>query len=946
MLSPADTQGVTLLRTKLHIPPRKLKLVLRPRLIEKLNAGLNHKLTLVSAPAGFGKTTLLSEWIRQVGQPTAWLSLDPGDNDPHRFWRYVTAALQTVDATVGQMVLGALESPPYPPLDAIVTALINELIEVPTPLVIVLDDYHAVEAELVHATMNSLLDHLPPQLHVVIATREDPPLSVSRRRGRSELIEVRTADLCFTIDEATDFLNTCMDLNLPAEDIAALTGRTEGWIVGLQMSALSMTGLTPSEKHGFIAAFTGDDRYIGDYLVEEVLRHQPSHIRSFLLRTSILERLSGSLCGAVTGRDDSQVILAALEQSNLFVFPLDNQRHWYRYHHLFADLLCRRLHDTTDVPDIRRLHLRASEWYEHEGFIAEAVSHALDTSDPQYAAAFIKRHAPTMLDRSETLLALHWLQALPEELIRACPFLCLSRAWSELYHPSRSMKDSAECAEQWVQDAETAWDARLRDQDEPDTIDRATQNRFSGNVAALRARLSWRRGEPAPKTIELVNQALHVIPEEDLHLRSIVLYVLGSALLDETAAIQPLIEARRAGEASGNLRIALLATCIQACYIASQGQLQHAAAICREALRSIAEPFEKAGRPLPIAGAVYIALGGVLQEWNDLEESERALSKGMALIKLVGYIGPSIRRWGLEALVRLKMHQGDIAGALDLIEQMDHVEPGDASFAAMLRARLWLWQAERDPRCLAAATRWADEQQLKLDRCGWRDGERLTLARLFIAQRRANRSVSKSPSAQTQPDLQPLLRWLDEQLQAAQKANKLQWMIEVLILRAMALEAQDETNAALSALQRALALAEPSGFVLLFVDEGTPMARLLYKAAELRISPEYTGKLLAAFGHVESPQPLPALRPEADSPSVEPLTEREFQVLQLIAEGLSNREIAQQLFLSPHTVRIHASNIYSKLGVGNRTQAVARASRLGILPQRTGLNQPLLNAAQ
>ncbi len=363
-----------LLTTKFHIPAVRSELVSRPRLIDRLNAGLGHKLMIVSAPAGFGKTTLLSEWVRQAKEPVAWLSLDQGDDDANRFWRYVVAALQTVEATIGKTVQAALQSPQQPPLDTLVTALINDIVTLAMPITLVLDDYHLIRTDLVHTSLNFLLDHIPPQLHLIITTREDPPLALSRRRGRRELTEIRAAELRFAIAEIGEFLNTITRLELSVEDIATLERRTEGWIVGLQMAAISLQERGPADQHDFVTAFAGDDRYIVDYLVEEVFQHQPPYIQDFLLQTSILERLCGPLCDAVcsrgtgvSGRNDSQSILRYLEQGNLFTIPLDNRRHWYRYHRLFADLLRQRLGQSAQTQDITSLYLRASRWCERRG---------------------------------------------------------------------------------------------------------------------------------------------------------------------------------------------------------------------------------------------------------------------------------------------------------------------------------------------------------------------------------------------------------------------------------------------------------------------------------------------------------------------------------------------------------------------------------------------------
>ena len=446
--------------TKLYAPPTRPELVERGRLVDLLEAGLDRKLTLVSAPAGFGKTTLVSEWLRHTERPVCWLSLDRDDNDPIRFWRYVVAAMQTVDPALGGTVWAALEAGQQPSLDPLVAALINDLVMTPSPFVLALDDYHLIEAEQIHSGLNLLLDRQPPQLHLIVTTRVDPPFQLSRRRSRSELTEIRTADLCFSAAEAAEFLNARMALDLSPADLRTLEGRTEGWIVGLQMAAVALRaaeawqGPGPESKHGFVVAFAGDDRYIGDYLVEEVLHRQSKRVQQFLLATSILDRFCAPLCDAVTGGTDSQEILDLLDRNNLFTVPLDTRRFWYRYHHLFADLLRRRLEQTGEAQDVASLHLSASRWYEREGFVAEAVSHALALPDLDWATTVIERHAPDVASQGEAILVRKWLEALPESRRRSSPYLCIMCA-------TQDPLASPEVVEGWLADARRAWDERM-----------------------------------------------------------------------------------------------------------------------------------------------------------------------------------------------------------------------------------------------------------------------------------------------------------------------------------------------------------------------------------------------------------------------------------------------------------------------------------------------------
>jgi LuxR family maltose regulon positive regulatory protein len=921
--------SASLLTTKLYVPPLRPSFVSRSRLVEWLDEGLRrgHRLTFVSAPAGYGKTTLVAEWLRGLRRPVAWLSLDESDSDPIRFLAYLVAALQQVDDAIGQGIQGALQSPQLPPVESLVTALINDIAAQPVAFVLVLDDYYLIGDLAVHEAVGFLLEHQPLQMHLVVVTREDPPLPLPRLRAQGQMTELRTSDLRFTAAEAAAFLNRAMGLNLAPEEVSALEAKTEGWIAGLQLAAVSLQKQT--DRAEFIRRFAGDDRHVMDYLVDEVLSHQPEPVQHFLLQTSILERLCGPLCNAVTGRDDSQPILGHLERANLFVVPLDNRRYWYRYHHLFAELLRQRLGQSPSFiasegeeerGGVETLHLRASRWYQREGFIAEAVSHALASSDPEHATDLIERYAAVIWDRGETALVHNWLEALPEGVVRSSPSLCIRRAWFAVVDSSEPMGSFVKVVERWLQDAERAWAARSSDADEP------ASSGFFSDVAAIRAFLSLRRGDDPKEVIEFARQALDCTPERAFGPRTALFFLLGNAyraLGNEHAALQAFADARKAGEAGGSLYAALLAVCNQVIMTCLRGQFRQAAEICRDALRSIAEPFEQAGRLLPAAGPIYILLGTILVEWGDLEEAERALSRGVELTKLVRAADPYIQRMGYESLIRLKWCQGDMAGALDLAEQLERPGSEGDSLAAAFRARIWLVQAEHDPRCLAVAARWAEERQIELDLDleGQPSVEQLALARLLIAQHRAR----------GQPDLQPLLQSLDRQLLAAEEGEHVWWVIEALILKAMALQAQGDTDRALSTLERALALAEPEGFVLLFVDEGAPMGRLLYEAVARGIAPDYAGRLLAAFSAAKPP---PVGLPESqdiEAELVEPLSERELEVLGLIAEGLSNREIAQRLFISPRTVKRHTSSIYGKLCVHSRMQAVAKARTLGIL---------------
>jgi LuxR family maltose regulon positive regulatory protein len=895
--------GETLLQTKLYIPPLRPNLVPRPRLIERLNQGLHlaHKLTLISAPAGFGKTTLVSEWLAGRQRPAAWLSLDEGDNDPIRFLIYFVAALQTLALseaegaapTFAKGVLGMLQSPQPPPTESILTALLNEISAIPDNFILVLDDYHLIDAQAVDKALTFLLEHLPPQMHLLIATREDPDLPLARLRVRGQLSELRVNDLRFTPAEAATFLNQVMSLNLSTADVAALETRTEGWIAGLQLAALSMRG--QNDATSFIKSFTGSHHFVLDYLLEEVLHQQSASVQTFLLRTSLLDRLCGPLCDALL-RDPTvsgQETLEYLEQANLFLIPLDNERRWYRYHHLFADLLRQRLQQSiTSSPgeesvSAAELHSCASVWYEENGLEIEAFQHAAAANDVERAERLIEGEGMPLYYRGAVTPVLHWLESLPTTVLDARPSLWMMYAWALwIAHQNARIEDKLQAAEAALQGAEP---------------DDKTQN-LVGQIAALRAMLAANQYE-AETIITQSRRALNCLHPDNLPVRTAVTRTLGYAYHiqgDRTAAGHAYSEAIAMSEASGNIFINILAT--TGLGIIQETENQHYLAVesYRRVLQLVGDP------PQPVACEAYFGLARIFYEWNDLDAAQEYGQEGVQLARQIAGIDSFVG--GELFLARLKLAQGDVAGAAALLTEASHSVRRhnfvqQIPEVAAVQVLTLLQQGD-----LAAAAYLAEKHELPMSQ-----------ARVHLAQGDTFAAVERLESLRQQAEAQG---WQDERL-------------KVMVLQALALHAHGEKDKAAQLLDDALALAEPGGFIRLFVDEGPPMAHLLYETHSRGIAPAYVRQLLGAFPTTDPQQAAPAKPHSAiripQSAIIEPLSQRELEVLQLIAQGLSNREISEQLFVALSTVKGHNLRIFSKLQVQRRTEAVARARELGLI---------------
>ena len=933
------SMATQLLATKLYIPTPRPTIVSRPRLLRQLNEIFDRKLTLISAPAGFGKSTLLSEWVHQkdewpedavypsslLSQPSrvAWLSLDEGDKDLTRFLMYLIAALQTLDlnpvegpvAKIGAGALAMLQSPQPPSAESILTDLLNEIATVPDDIALVLDDYHVLDSRAVDDTLAFLLEHLPPQLHLIIATREDPHLPLARLRARDQLTELRAADLRFTSSEAAEFLDCVMGLHLSSEDISALEARTEGWIAGLQLAALSLRG--QSETSGFIKAFTGSHRFVLDYLIEEVLAQQPESVQTFLVRTSILDRLCGPLCDALlldtAPSLSGQETLEYLEHANLFIVPMDNDRRWYRYHHLFAELLRHRLAQSSPslVPE---LHHLASVWLESENLIEEAVVHAFASADMERTADLIYHFAHRVHIQTNLTTLSGWLAALPEPILRARPWLCAYQALAWYWTgPRDHVEERLQLAEQAIPQSQ---------------MPAAEATHLAGYIAAIRAHYALVSGD-IPRVLAMAQVAFQKLPQGD-YMRGWTAVALGGAYWGQgdVVASQQAFQTARTVALQHNYRfLAVPPACYVGMQLVKQGQLDKALSVYRE---GVEYATMVGGQQLPIAGFPKVKLGDVLRERNDLSGAEEWLRVGVEQCIQLGH--PDVLVDAYTALARLQLAQNDWPGAYTTFQKADElaqkspVDPFVRCWLDDCRVRLWLAKGRLDP-----LERWVQASGLTVDgELSYHyDLHHLNLARLLVAQARG---AATFPEAQA--GLSRASGLLARLLIAAEKAGWLYETIKILVLQALVFAESTDRDKALQALGRALTLAEPGGFIRIFVDEGVPMAQVLCEAAARRLSPDYVSKLLAAFeaerlstpGKIkDKPDPAPAQL------FVEPLSPRELDILRLIAQGLSNDAIGKRLFLALSTVKGHNRILFDKLQVQSRTEAVARARELGLL---------------
>ena len=879
------TSVTPLLTTKLFIPPPHPNLVQRPRLIERLNEGLRQgrKLTLVAAPAGFGKTTLVTEWVVSGAREVAWVSLDEGDNNPVQFFTYLIAALQQVDGSIGQAVRQLLQSPQLPPMQGLVTSLINDIIAAGTPLTLVLDDYHFLSSPAVHEAVGFLLERQPPIMHVVISTREELPGSIPlpRLRARGQVTEVRERDLRFTMEEITAF-NQSMNLHLSATALKAIETRTEGWIAGLQLAALALRE-GQEDTDAFIAAFTGDDRHVIDYLTAEVLQRQPETTRDFLRQTSVLDRLSVPLCNAVTGTGNSREILDQLERANLLI-PLDNRREWYRYHRLFAEAV----RATLSSQEEAALHRKAMNWYETQGLVSQAIGHALVSEDLDNAERLILLAAEEIMQGGNILTVHRWLNALPDERIRADGKLATYKGWALMITGdlalAGSYADAAEVCFRQIEAPDEDWSRLLV---------------FRGLMAVLVER-------DYDKGIETATQALRMLGASRSHWHIIALWTVAESLertQNITRAIDLLREAQQAGAALGEHVFAIVIEAALAKALNDHGQRREALKACQAAIDRHTDGGKRSSL---LIGHLFTWMGILAYEANQLEQARAYHKKAIALNEQLGLKYDLTSSRGLAAPTLYALGEVDVAlkALRETYQDAHQASYADPDWFLAWEAHIHLRQGD-----LPFALRWAKQAGMSPDDEPEDLGieSHLVYGRLLLAQ-------GKLSEAQ---------RWLDRLALFAEENGLYRWLIGVHIQQALVAERSGDRSAARDYLTQAVQAAAPEDYVRAFLDEDAQTLTLLRDVRQA--APAFVDALLnyardADLGQEAALQPL-----------IEPLSEREQEVLQLIAAGLSNREIAERLFITVGTVKRHVNNIYGKLDVHSRTQAVARAQELELI---------------
>jgi LuxR family maltose regulon positive regulatory protein len=887
-------QGNQLLKTKFYVPPVRPTQITRPRLNNLINGGMNQALILVSAPAGYGKSTLVSRWLKESQIPSAWLSLDSGDNDPNRFLQYLLTSLLPIAPGI-DVFLDMLQGIQPAQFENVANLLVNELANSPKPFVLVLDDFHVIHSEAVLKILFYLLEHLPDQMHLAILTRTDPPLPLARLRARGQLMDIRADQLRFTRDEIAAFLNEAMGLRLSLSDVSAMEARTEGWIASLQLAALSMQG--SKDTHAFVSAFTGSHHYVMDYLVEEVLKLQPKKVSNFLLQTSILDRLYGPLCEAVFDGDDAgpidgQEMLGSLEEMNLFTIPLDDERHWYRYHHLFSDVLRKRLENQSRQL-LPKLHRRASQWYEKNGFISESIQQAIEAGDQDRAAHLIEDNGCFLLMSGEVATLLNWADAIDFQAENR-PWLAIQKAWAlALSGDLERVEPTLQVPEKLLAPLEHTVEVRT----------------MLGTIAAARAQCASFRVN-SQLAAEYARQALELLPDcssISQSIRSVATSILGDASWingDLEEAKQAYTEAIQIGKGANNLNMVIIANTSIADILVIQGQLRRAADKYTQSLQMAVRPDRQRS---PLAASIFASLGKLSYEWNRLDDAEQNIHQCMELSRTWGDIGQQVSAF--TNLARLEQARNNPEKAQEAVREAERLigeyPPSSYFFIQMksVLARVWLAQGNLD-----RPSRYIQQRSLQIkDEIPFRrEFEYDLLLRVLLAR----------------GDYEAAIDLSNRLLQQAETTGQIRLLIQVLILQALALQGKKETEQALAVLEKALTLAQPEGYVRSFLDEGEAMTRLLCLAQSRQVGSGYAAELLSQIDKI------PTMTQPSMQLLVEPLTSRELEVLKMIEAGQSNQEIAGQLFISMPTVKRHISNIYAKLGVKSRTQAIAIGKEL------------------
>ncbi len=894
-----------LLSTKFNIPSTGAKIVRRPRLLRLLDQSLNQNttLTLVCGPAGYGKTTIVSDWLQtsQKIHPDqfAWLTLERGDNDLTRFLTYFITALRGIRPKFGEGVLKVLQTHKPPPVPVLATLLINELNKIPGRFFLVLDDFHLLTTESIQGFIAFLVDHQPQQLCLVLVTRADPSLPLARLRARGQLVELRQEELCFLPEEVGDYANQTMGLVLSPEQVSFLATHTEGWISGLQLAAISL--LDVQNRSAFFEAFSGEHEFIADYLTDEVLSRLPERVRTFLLKTSILERLSASLCEAVTGQAGAQSTLEQLKDENLFIVSLDRQGAWYRYHILFADLLRKRLQSMYGG-SVGELHNRASVWFEENGAVDLAIEHALAGKNDEQAAKMIEQIAEGLLMHGEATTLLRWLEALPQEMILRRPVLGSLKGFALIFC-GRPPQEAA---------------VLFQEMAEAGSLDQ-----FQGEATTVQALLAILQGKSTDAR-QLSEQALQQLPAERSFFRSLAADSLGMAYTlagDIEAGSRAFEQVVEIAMQSGNTMMALLALTNLAGLRYVQGHMRAAIATCQQVVELANEQI---GKQTPVIGKTLLNLGEMLREQGNLEAAQKYLLEAAGMMESFSEIGLPL---AFLAIARVSLNKKEWPAAQSYIDRARQQALASKStlmddrLVEVMQARYWIARGELDP-----VVQWADKRgflgRTPADVFGEAarnaainellQAEYLVVIRLTLAQRQSEQALE-------------MINFLQS---LAEKRGYQRRIIELLILKAIALHQTGALDQALSALGKALSLAEPEGYQRTFVDEGEPMAKLLYQAVAREVSPVYAGRLLGVLTEESQSVRSPGNSPEEGL--IEALSERELEVLQWMAAGLSNIEIAGRLYISLSTVKGHIAKIFGKLGVKNRTQAVARARSLGL----------------